>query len=179
MANSFLVRPAELADSEAISRVHTLSWQGAYRGLLPDEWLDALRWEDRKVRWDAILSSNNGKNVFVAVNSKNEIVGFASSGPSRDEDPDQERVHELYAIYLSPDYWGKGIGTALLSAVLEKIPETAERLELWVLEDNVRGRHFYESRSFTLDGATKAAEIDGYQLEEVRYRIHLTARPSK
>jgi RimJ/RimL family protein N-acetyltransferase len=178
MVDSFLVRPAELAESEAISHVHTLSWQSAYRGLLPDEWLDALRWGDRKVRWDAILSATDGRNVFVAVDSKNEIVGFASSGPSRDEDPDQDRVHELYAIYLTPEYWGSGVGTALLRVVMKEVPETAERLELWVLEDNIQGRRFYTSRGFILDGATKLAEIDGYQLEEVRYRIYLAARPA-
>lgn len=179
MVNSFHVKLAELSDSEGIARVHTRSWQSAYRGLLPDDWLDALRWEDRKVRWDAILTSGNKGHVFVATNPQNEIVGFASSGPSRDEDTDQDRVHELYAIYLIPEYWGKGIGTALFRAVMEKIPRTAIRLELWVLEDNSRGRKFYESQGFTLDGATKLAEIDGYQLEEVRYRIQLPVEPEK
>lgn len=173
MVDSLQIRPAEFPDSEGIARVHTLSWQSAYRGLLPDEWLDALRWEDRKVRWDAILSTTTRGKVFVAVNNRNEIIGFASIGPSRDEEIDQERVHELYAIYLAPEHWGKGIGTSLLRAVMKEVPDTAKRLELWVLEDNSRGRRFYESQGFTLDGATKLAEIDGCQLEEVRYRIHL------
>jgi RimJ/RimL family protein N-acetyltransferase len=173
MADSFHVRHAEISDSEGIARVHTRSWQSAYRGLLPDEWLDALRWEDRKVRWDAILASGNKNHVYVATTVQKEIIGFASSGPSRDEDIDQEEVHELYAIYLTPEYWGKGIGKALLNAIMKDVPKTAKRLELWVLEDNASGRRFYESKGFTLDGATKLAEIDGYQLEEVRYRIQL------
>ncbi len=173
MADSFHIRPAEFSDSEGISRVHTRSWQSAYRGLLQDDWLDDLRWEDRKIRWDAILTSEKRRNVYVAANSHNDIIGFASSGPSRDEDLEQSRVHELYAIYLSPEYWGKGIGTALLDVVMKAVPKTAKRLELWVLEENSLGRRFYESKGFTLDGATKLAEIDGYQLEEVRYRIEL------
>ncbi len=173
MPDSFPLRPAEYSDSEGISRVHTRSWQSAYRGLLPDEWLDALRWQDRKVRWDAILTSEKKRHVYVATNSQREIVGFASSGPSRDEDIDQERVHELYAIYLSPESWGKGIGTALLNVIMKEVPKTATRLELWVLEENFSGRRFYESKGFILDGATKLAEIDGHQLEEVRYRIQL------
>ena len=182
MVDSFHVRPAESTDSEGIARVHTRSWQSAYRGLLPDEWLGALRWEDRKVRWDSILSADSSGsrgNVFVAANAQNEIIGFASSGPSRDEDLDQDRVHELYAIYLTPEYWGKRIGTSLFRTVMQAVPKTAVRLELWVLEDNNRGRKFYESHGFTLDGATKLAEIDGYQLEEVRYRIHLPVVPEK
>lgn len=173
MADSFHIRPAESPDSEGIARVHTLSWQSAYRGLLPDEWLDALRWEDRKVRWDVILETNTRGKVFVAVNNQNKILGFASIGASRDEDIDQDKVHELYAIYLAPDSWEKGIGTALFRAIMSEVPDSAIRLEVWVLEENRRGRQFYESKGFTLDGATKLAEVDGYQLEEIRYRIVL------
>jgi len=173
MPEPFHIRAAESSDSEGIARVHTRSWQSAYRGLLPDEWLDALRWEDRKIRWDAILSATPKKSVFVATNAQNEIVGFASIGSSRDEDIEQNQIHELYAIYLTPEKWGMGIGSALFQAVLREVPESARWLSLWVLEDNVRGRRFYESQGFTLDGATKMAEIDGYQLEEVRYRISL------
>jgi GNAT superfamily N-acetyltransferase len=173
MAEPFQIRVAELSDSEGIARVHTRSWQSAYRRILPDEWLDALRWEDRKIRWDDILSSGTRGNVFVAANAQNEIIGFASIGPSRDEDNEQDSTHELYAIYLSPENWGIGIGSALFLAVLEEVPDSAKWLSLWVLEDNIRGRKFYESLGFALDGATKAAEIDGYQPEEVRYSFAL------
>jgi len=179
MADPFRIRPAELLDSEGIARVHTRSWQSAYRGLLPDEWLDALRWEDRKVRWDAILSTTTRGKVFVAHNDMGKILGFASIGASRDDDIDQDKVHELYAIYLSPEYWGQGLGAALLYAAIKEVPDTAIRMELWVLEDNRRGRRFYENHGFSLDGATKLAEIDGYQLEEVRYRIELPVPEEK
>lgn len=179
MVDSFRIRAAELSDSEGIARVHTLSWQSAYRGLLPDEWLDALCWEDRKVRWDAILSTATRGKVFVAIDSKDEVLGFASIGASRDEDVDQDRVHELYAIYLAPDHWGKRIGTALFQAVMKEVPDSAIRMEVWVLDENGRGRAFYESQGFELDGATKLAEIDGYQLEEVRYRLHLPVQGEK
>lgn len=179
MVDSFQIRAAEQSDSEGIARVHTLSWQSAYRGLLPNEWLDALRWEDRKVRWDAILSTSTRGKVFVALNTQNTIVGFASIGESRDEDIDQARVHELYAIYLAPEHWGKGIGTALFQAVMKEVPDSAIRMEVWVLDDNGRGRGFYESQGFELDGATKLAQIDEYQLEEVRYRLHLPVRGEK
>ena len=173
MPDLFHLRPAEFSDSKGIARVHTRSRQMAYRGILPDEWLDALRWEDRKIRWDAILSSGNRGNVHVAIDSLDEIIGFASIGPSRDEDIDQPEVHELYAIYLLPEKWGMGIGSALLTAVINEVPQSAKWLSLWVLEENIRARNFYESRGFTLDGATMLAEIDGHQREEVRYRISL------
>ena len=173
MPEPFHIRAAESPDSEGIARVHTRSWQSAYRGLLPDEWLDALRWEDRKIRWDAILSTTTKGKVYVAANTQNEIIGFASIGPSRDEDAARDEVHELYAIYLTPENWRSGIGSALFLKSIKNVSESAKWLSLWVLKDNVRGRRFYERLGFTLDGATKMAEIDGYQLEELRYRIPL------
>jgi GNAT superfamily N-acetyltransferase len=173
MGESFHIRIAESSDSKSIAQVHTRSWQSAYRGILPDEWLDGLRWEERKIRWDAILSSSTRGNVFVAANAQHKIIGFASIGPSRDEDIEQHRTHELYAIYLTPENWGMGIGAALFLTVLKEVPESAKWLSLWVLEENLRGRKFYESLGFLLDGATKSAEIDGYHPEEVRYCLAL------
>ena len=41
------MREAILADAEAIATVHVRSWQAAYRGQLPDEYLDGLTVEDR------------------------------------------------------------------------------------------------------------------------------------
>jgi hypothetical protein len=38
------VRPAGHGDIESLARVHTRSWQTAYRGLFPDEFLDAMDW---------------------------------------------------------------------------------------------------------------------------------------
>lgn len=173
MPDSFVIRPAQLADSEGIARVHTHSWQSAYRGLLPDEWLDALHWEDRRKRWDAILSGARTGKTYVATDDHNEIVGFASIGPSRDEDVPPEETFELYAIYVSPDYWRAGIGSTLLFSVAEEIPANIAWFSLWVLKDNGRGRHFYEYLGFEPDGAIKMADIDGHLLEEVRYRIPL------
>jgi len=46
-----LLRPAEPADAMGVARVHVRSWQAAYRGLLPDAYLDGLRAEDRAQRY--------------------------------------------------------------------------------------------------------------------------------
>jgi RimJ/RimL family protein N-acetyltransferase len=36
------------------------------------------------------------------------VVGFVSVGASRDADADGE----LFAIYVDPDYWGRGVGAS-------------------------------------------------------------------
>jgi len=168
-----VIRSAEVLDSEGIARVHTHSWQTAYRGLLPDEFLDGLSWQDRQGRWDAILADPSTNTVYVAVNSQQEILGFASLGPCRDKDLIDEVPYELYAIYLAPQVWRKGIGGKLLNAVTAGISGTNPVISLWVLKDNLRGRAFYEKHDFKFDGSTKMANLLGHELEEVRYRKRL------
>ena len=173
MPKSILIRSAVLEDSEGIAKVHTRSWQSAYRGILPDEWLDNLKWQDRKARWDRQLPPKDFSTVMVAINPEKEIIGFASIGPTRDEDLDPEESFELYAIYLSPEYWKIGAGKKLLSAMLERIPSYIEQLTLWVLKNNQRGRAFYESQGFIADRSSKMADIGEHQYEEIRYRLEL------
>ncbi|HEX7404689.1 MAG TPA: GNAT family N-acetyltransferase, partial [Candidatus Nanopelagicaceae bacterium] len=111
--------------------------------------------------------------VYVASTSQRKILGFAYMGPCRDGDLVEQDVFELYAIYLSPEVWGKGIGGKLLNAAVAEMPDTSRSISLWVLSGNLRGRAFYESHGFEPDGESKMANLLGYQLEEVRYRKNL------
>jgi hypothetical protein len=45
------VRRAELRDAAGIAAVHVASWQEAYRGLLPQEYLESLSVRDRIETW--------------------------------------------------------------------------------------------------------------------------------
>src|SRR5919107_604708 len=49
------VRPATVADAPAMGRVHVRAWQAAYRGQMPDAYLDGLRPEQRAAGWEAAL----------------------------------------------------------------------------------------------------------------------------
>jgi GNAT superfamily N-acetyltransferase len=51
---------------------------------------------------------------------ENEVIcGFVTTGPSQDSDlPD---VGELWAIYVDPQYWGKGVGRLLVTASRDQI----------------------------------------------------------
>jgi GNAT superfamily N-acetyltransferase len=92
-----------------------------------------------------------------------EIVGFAGSGPARDEDAPRER--ELYFIYLLSAWQGTGIGQKLFDAAVED----DEGLYLWVAEDNPRAHRFYQRNGFTLDGARHDEPFLGETLTEVRF----------
>ena len=61
-------------------------WQASYRGQLPDGLLDRLSVERDTLRFaDHVGHLPAGRRVWVAELDR-EIVGFASTGPTRDQD---------------------------------------------------------------------------------------------
>jgi ribosomal protein S18 acetylase RimI-like enzyme len=158
-------------DAEAIARIHTDAWQRAYRGLMPDEYLDGLRPDARVRMWTDILQTPGTANlVLVAVDASDRVVGFVSLGLTRDDDLRDQHWHEVYALYVHPDRWRQGVGMRLLEAGLGTIPAGPPGVTLWVLRENERARSFYERAGFWADGATRVEDIGGLALDEFRYR---------
>jgi len=100
------------------------------------------------------------------------IIGFVAFGASRDEDADQERVGEVYAIYLEPREWRRGHGSSLIGAAVESLQEEGyAEVTIWILHNNERGTKFYETVGFEADEAVKVVmRKDGTELHQVRYR---------
>jgi GNAT superfamily N-acetyltransferase len=185
------VRPATLADVTEIAMIHVRSWQAAYRGLMPQDYLDGLDPAARAVRWQRNLealdwstsgvlvvtadpetaSSGSGTASSGSGTAGSGIVGFAGYWPTRDDDDDPVRTGEVAAIYLHPDAWGQGLGRQLMTATLANLAAAGYRdATLWVLQDNARARRFYSQAGWTADGAAKTDDLDGFPLLEVRYR---------
>jgi hypothetical protein len=49
------IRRAVADDARGIAQVHVKSWQAAYRGLLPQSYLDALSVEQREAFWVQVI----------------------------------------------------------------------------------------------------------------------------
>jgi ribosomal protein S18 acetylase RimI-like enzyme len=161
------IRAATGADAHAIEAVRVRGWQVAYRHVFPPAELDALPIDG--TRWRARLEAPPaGWSTFVAVDG-DDIVGFASVGPSRDE----HGLGELYAIYVHPDAWSTGAGRALLVRAEKQLRSAYAEATLWVLEDNPRARRFYETGGWAEDGGRKAEPRWGVRAPEVRYRKSL------
>jgi GNAT superfamily N-acetyltransferase len=164
------VRRAAPTDCQRIAAVHMSTWRGAYRGLVPDATLDDLQLADFEARWAERLGDAAARHTTWVVERDGEVVGFAACGPYRDEPLPAPETLELYAIYILPDAWGAGRGAALVSAVREAArAEGARRLLLWVLENNHRGRAFYERHGFAPDGTARVRPRGEAQLRELRY----------
>ncbi len=163
-----LLRPAEPDDAIAVARVHVRSWQAAYRTLLPDDYLDQLRPEDRAQHYDFASLDPLKPRTIVAI-EEGLIYGFATTAPSRD--PDLPDHGELYALYVDPERWGRGIGAALVSAARANLFGLGFRNALlWVLTGNVRAERFYRIDLWAPDGLRRTDSVWGVTVNELRYR---------
>ena len=137
------IRAALADDAPAIAHVHVDNWRTTYKGIIPDDTLANLSYERREAFWhEAIINDDAPQRVFVAEEDE-QIVGFASCGPERTNNPDY--TGELYAIYLFHQHQCQGIGRALTHAVAKRLREQGHAgMLVWVLEHNP-SRKFYEA----------------------------------
>lgn len=137
--------------------VHWKSWQDAYKGIVDQDYLDSMtlgKCEEIAFKWP--------DNLIVAKDG-NQVVGFVGYGKYHDEELTE--AGEIFAIYILEEYYGTGVGKALIQAGLEKLdyPQVA----VWVLKDNKRAIRFYEKCGFRFDGREEELTL-GTPIVEVR-----------
>jgi GNAT superfamily N-acetyltransferase len=169
------IRPAVPEDAMAVARVHVRSWQAAYRGLLPGAYLDALKPEDRAGKYNFVHEDPQLPYTLVG-DSGGEIAGFATTMPARDKE--MQGYGELCALYLDPDYWRRGLGSALHAAAWERLRSQGfDKSLLWVLQGNSRAERFYEAMGWCSDGMRRRDTIWDVEVEELRYVQPLNSSP--
>lgn len=151
-------------DALRLSRLYAQSWKWAYRGMLPQEYLDAIP-EDR---WAFVLHTEARRSLLAV--EGDEYVGTVPFGRSRDPAEDSGLWGEVYSAYLQPSHAGRGIGSRLLREAVGQLHKDGYAgVYLWVLEANLRARRFYEKNGFVCTGVRKEAVIGGTQVWELRY----------
>jgi ribosomal protein S18 acetylase RimI-like enzyme len=161
------IRPAGIADAQAIAHIHLDSWRNTYRGLLPDTFLDELRLEDRVKRWEQRLADlESGEFFYVVEDVGGDVIGFASGGPERTGHPTYKG--ELWTLHVMKQYQGLGLGRRLFAAVAKRLHDMGtDSLLLWVLKGNP-ACGFYER----LGGVYLTEEVKDYSggsVAEVAY----------
>lgn len=165
------IRAAEPEDAHTVAEVHVASWQWAYRGQLPDDYLDSLSVDDREAMWAQRLGATD-PGVFIAEDD-GTAVGFVSVGPCRDKDA-PAGTGELEAIYLVAGAAGNGTGSLLMEEATGALRRTGySSATLWVLETNQRALRFYERLGWSWDGSRSDHQLQCGNRPIVRYRIAL------
>lgn len=166
------VRAARRDDAQAISDVKRRSWQAAYRGLLPDDFLDELPLVPPPDAWASAV--DEGRAPLVAEEA-GEIVGFAAVGQARDEDL-PEGTGELLMIYTLEKVWDSGVGHALHEAAVDRLREAGHKEAiLWVVSGNRRAAAFYRAHGWQPDDTTRDHQFGDTEVETQRFRRKLTA----
>jgi ribosomal protein S18 acetylase RimI-like enzyme len=160
-----VVREATPDDADAMGRLHVRAWQAAYRGAMPDAYLDGLDPVERARMWRAGMA----RRTPLVAEADGVVVGLAAFGPT--DDP--EGAGELYAINVDPDQWGSGAGRALIVEVERRLARDHSVAVLWVIPSNDRARRFYERAGWAVDGGERTADVLGVTVPEVRYRKSL------
>lgn len=145
MGEDFTIRLARVEDAKSIAVVQMKTWQTAYAGIFPADRLAELdqELETRIERWGAILGETEQLVIAYVAESGSRVVGFTSAGEQIKANFPHDA--ELFAIYILPEYHGKGIGRRLFTAAADQLRKSGfSSLLLWVLADNLSSRGFYE-----------------------------------
>ena len=173
------IRVMSEADIDAVAAIRVHGWQTAYRGIVPQSFLDALDVAGDAAQRREFFPRSVGRvhNLVAEDGTGNgsgpaggEVVGWAALGPYRGEEDVPDGTGELYALYTRPDRIGTGVGRALMSAAITQATSLGlRRLLLWVLTDNTSARRFYARAGFAPDGAVAVDDCEGVPLQEMRY----------
>jgi GNAT superfamily N-acetyltransferase len=164
---SLILRKATAEDAACIARVQIASWRAAYKGIVDDEFLAAMNAESRAQQWSRACERTTC-TLLVAV-LDGDVVGFCYHGVSQYND-EPSHYAELWAIYVHPNIWGRGVGKGMLERAFSMLRESGYGMVfLWVLRDNARSRSFYEAAGMTLADGGRTWKSARQELALVRY----------
>ena len=167
---SYSVRPAAPRDAKAIAEIHVATWQAAYQGVIPDDFLKAMTVEKRLAYWREAIEFSDPQ-ILVAVDA-DKVIGFVGFDRSRDAGT-KSTVGEIWALYITPEHWRQGAGLALWDGARDGLKdEGCTQVTLWVLVANERALQFYEQAAgFKREMASlRTTAFGSTKLEEIRLK---------
>lgn len=170
--SSYQIRPATQRDAKAVAEIQVSVNQVAYQGLVPDADINTMRPNERLAFWrDAIEYGE--PQVQVALDG-DTLIGFVGFDRSRDKGT-KPTVGEIWAIYVLPAYWDKGVGLALWDAAREGLQEEGcTQVTIWLPVGNERAMRFHELAGFKREmSSLKTVPMGTVKIEEIRLKRDL------
>lgn len=145
-------------DTEIVRQIYVSGWQNAFKGIVPQSYLDNLNLDDWAPPLEGAYILTDGVTV----------LGTSSISPARDIS--FKDWGEIISIYVLPELIGQGYGHLLFEFVKAKLSELGfTKIYLTVFEENFRARQFYEQHGFSWNNERIPLIIEGKQLTELRY----------
>ena len=108
--------------------------------------------EKAETMYAEVFKNNFGKGFILSVEGNPHCIAFWS----KSRESGMEDYAELICIHSMQDNWGKGYGTVMMEHVLSEMKAAGfEKAMLWVFEENIRARKFYEKHGFSFNGKKK------------------------
>lgn len=168
--SSYKIRPATARDAKTVAEIHVATWQVAYKDIMPEEDLKRITVEKRQAFWREAIEY--AEPQLVVATDGDEIVGFVGFDRSRDKGS-KSTTGEIWALYVKPDHWRKGVGIALWDGARDGLKEEGcTNVTLWTLMRNDPALAFFEQAAgFKRDMTTLKTELIGSsRLEEIRLK---------
>jgi ribosomal protein S18 acetylase RimI-like enzyme len=135
-------------DVRGVQRVNRRAWRAAY-DFLPDDLLDARAGppSDDEVA-DYFDRVRDDRDRFLVAERDGKIVGYAYVRWDDTKAFVGDDEAGLKEIYVDPDHWSEGVGTALLDSAIDLLPDDVTALALEAFAGNDLAARFYAARGF-------------------------------
>jgi ribosomal protein S18 acetylase RimI-like enzyme len=157
------IRKMRYEDIQQIQDVAKTSWNATYEGIIPLEVQEKFL---KSAYNDETMKQRIERSTIFVAEFNRRVIGFANFSPVKDGGE-----VELGAIYLYPEYQGKGIGSALLQQGMKDLDGIKE-IYITVEKDNKIGKMFYDAKGFQVVKEFDD-DFDGHILKTVRMVLKL------
>ena len=167
------VRPARPEDAERVARVQLSTWRTAYADLLPAAALAVPEVQAAALWLGAVESPPSPTHRLLVAFERDELVGFAASGPAADEDV--AGAVELLTLLVEPRWGRRGHGSRLVAASVDFWRgDGATTAVTWAWERDPATRGFLTGAGWEPDGTARGLDTgDGVQRQ---LRLHTDLR---
>ena len=141
--------------------VHWRCWHEVYRDMVSRRYLEHFTEEE------SLKLAHKFPDKHLVALDGDRVVGFLCYGDRGEEAPE---VGEIFALYVLPEYHGKGVGQLLMAAGLKELA-AYPTLCVWALKNNGRALRFYEKCGFFPDGQEEYfPSLEAAEIRMVRHR---------
>ncbi len=149
----YTIERVKLGDEAVLAYIQTESWKAGFKDILSADVLERCTQIDKATAmYRHLLEQNVGNGYLLKVERNPHCIAWWDATREKD----MPGYAELICIHSLQNQWRKGYGSKMMDTVLHDITAAGySKVMLWVFEDNIRARRFYEAHGFTTSGKVK------------------------